>query len=874
MIERLLDKLNRGQPLNKGEIQELSRRWADLEQGLALLRGLLGRTMQGLRLSELYVNGDITTGGTVTIADMSLDGATYPSISDFINNTMSSGYISGGDISDNGNGSAAVAAGQGYIRIDSSNISQLKAFDFPAIDPLALTADNLNYIYVDYNSGDPVVAATVDLSSLDHTSKFVIAMAWSEATKIHEVSAGQKLNNFIHKLYYHSWEHDGIERASGLVTSHTGTRNIDITAGVLYWALERITTAAFDSSGADRFATLHRDSGSGWTETGSQSQINNANYDDGDGTLGALTANRYGVHWIFTTIDGDIYSVYGQGDYTLAQAKTATIPSTLPPELVAIGVFIAKTIIQEGAANFTEVLLPWTSSIGLSAASDHGGLAGLADDDHTQYTLHSLADAASDFLVASGADTFVKKTLAETGAILEADLDHGNIQGLADDDHTQYLLADGTRDLTGNMAVDAAVTIDGVDISALKTDVDNFPDELQSLTAAEVTQLQAIDATTISDTQWGYLGIMDQAIAQASSPKFNSVTVGQNFGLRLLDTNESHDLALKAGSDLTADRILSLVTGDAARTLTLSGNPTLDDWFDQDVKAATSPSFDGDNFTGIDADDVDIADGGSLITATDVEGALAEHRGLINTNTTHIGSDGTDHSALIPNTLADAANDFLVADGDDSFVKKTLAETGAILEADLDHGSIQGLTDDDHTQYVLHSLADATSDFLVASGNDAFVKKTLAETGAILEADIDHGNIQGLDTGADHSYIDQAVTVAATPTFNGMHLDGILDLAILTITADSDAVDVSDAVVLQCNTVDNNITLGGLANGVSGQLIFIFKNTTANTLTIEFNEGTGTQKFFTHNSADIVLTTRGGAIFISNGNVWMQIAGV
>ena len=45
---------------------------------------------------------------------------------------------------------------------------------------------------------------------------------------------------------------------------------------------------------------------------------------------------------------------------------------------------------------------------------DHGlALDGLTDDDHTQYTKHSLATAVSDFLVASGAGVFVKKTLAE-----------------------------------------------------------------------------------------------------------------------------------------------------------------------------------------------------------------------------------------------------------------------------------------------------------------------------------------------------------------------------------------------------------------------------------------------------------------------------
>jgi hypothetical protein len=64
-----------------------------------------------------------------------------------------------------------------------------------------------------------------------------------------------------------------------------------------------------------------------------------------------------------------------------------------------------------------------------------------------------------------------------------------------------------------------------------------------------------------------------------------------NTGLHILDTNASHDLIIAAGSNLTADHTLTLTTGDADRTITLSGNPTLGDWFDQSVKAAASPTF-------------------------------------------------------------------------------------------------------------------------------------------------------------------------------------------------------------------------------------------------------------------------------------------
>jgi hypothetical protein len=80
------------------------------------------------------------------------------------------------------------------------------------------------------------------------------------------------------------------------------------------------------------------------------------------------------------------------------------------------------------------------------------------------------------------------------------------------------------------------------------------------------------------------IGIADDMVVPVS------VTI-PNTGLHLLDTNASHDLIIKPGSDLTADKTLTVTTGDADRTITLNGNPTLNDWFDQAVKAASTPTF-------------------------------------------------------------------------------------------------------------------------------------------------------------------------------------------------------------------------------------------------------------------------------------------
>lgn len=54
------------------------------------------------------------------------------------------------------------------------------------------------------------------------------------------------------------------------------------------------------------------------------------------------------------------------------------------------------------------------------------------------------------FISMSGGVQFPDGTTQST-AVVEASIDHGSIAGLSDDDHSQYVLADGTRAMTGNL---------------------------------------------------------------------------------------------------------------------------------------------------------------------------------------------------------------------------------------------------------------------------------------------------------------------------------------------------------------------------------------------------------------------------------------
>jgi hypothetical protein len=74
------------------------------------------------------------------------------------------------------------------------------------------------------------------------------------------------------------------------------------------------------------------------------------------------------------------------------------------------------------------------------AVKDHGNADGLADDDHTQY--HNTARHA-----AVDHDALIDPSL----------IDHDVLAGLGDDDHTQYLLVDGSRAPTGDFEWPASV---------------------------------------------------------------------------------------------------------------------------------------------------------------------------------------------------------------------------------------------------------------------------------------------------------------------------------------------------------------------------------------------------------------------------------
>jgi len=338
--------------------------------------------------SNIYTTGNITTNlVTANISMNYLNSATYTTLQDWSDTTQSSGWTSGGDFTDNGDGSLNVSAGTGIIRTENNPLAPTYFFDWAENSSVPLIDDATNYIYIDINGGIPDVKATITKTDVNGRTAFFLGKVFREGTNLHLVKAGMSLSESTkNTLGYLTQIFGEVTRASGYTVAETGERYLTTTSGVLWAGLTRLTTTGIDTSDVGTsIETYYRDIGVGdWIEY-DVSQINNSHWDDGTGTLNTLTSNRYGVYWIYGDADGHLMVVYGQGDYTLTLAEAAQPPSSLPNHVSEFGFLAAKIIVQEGEANFYSIASAYDIAFTPSGASVHNELGGLQGGDSNEY---------------------------------------------------------------------------------------------------------------------------------------------------------------------------------------------------------------------------------------------------------------------------------------------------------------------------------------------------------------------------------------------------------------------------------------------------------------------------------------------------------
>ena len=414
-----------------------------------------------------------------------------------------------------------------------------------------------------------------------------------------------------------------------------------------------------------------------------------------------------------------------------------------------------------------------------------------------------------------------------------------------------YKLSDGTSDfidlvsttgsknitlgqnthIVGNLTITG--TVDGRDIASDGSTIDTMTTiGLDNLTTAEVSQLGNINSTTVSTTQWGYLGAMDQGITTTSTPTFAQLDVDN---LRLNSntiTTTSSDLILSSTSGeilLIADgtQALSLVTKGYVDSIAAGTTPH------REVRVKTAASLPAYTQSGskttakftADANGALTIDGVTVATNDRVlvsEAASDIHNGIYVVTDT---GDGSNPWILDRATTEDenvelpGGSFFFVTDGTAN------SDTGWVIDTnstDLDVSSLS------FAQFSGAGTATASN---VGSGSHVFKQKTghnlefrsvlagstkisLTENTNDLSIDLVQTNITGtgaLDAGS------------ITSNFGNIDIDGsTLSCGNTTITGSLTFDDVSGNNLLQIP--DNQAEAFGIREGANDYITFVTTN--------------------------------------------------
>ena len=296
----------------------------------------------------------------------------------------------GGDINPPLSGfNITVESGFGYIQLASNG--SLRKITWPDT-PATLPASATSWIYFDstgtlqLNPVQPDIYQNVVIGRAVTSSTRVLLIEESGFAAYHAPTAiGQALRDGFGAVY-----------VSGSVVAEMATRNLTITAGEYYFGERQFLAAGGNTI---LFTAFYQNGSGGFTILNNQTVVDNAQWDNGTGTLAPLTTGYYAKHSIYclgdSTNDFDseaYFLVYSQAQYSaLTLAEQGSLPN--PPSYLNQAVsLIASIIVQQGATHFVEVRdeRPIISSKRIStvaATTFHSNLLGLIApaDDHTQY---------------------------------------------------------------------------------------------------------------------------------------------------------------------------------------------------------------------------------------------------------------------------------------------------------------------------------------------------------------------------------------------------------------------------------------------------------------------------------------------------------
>jgi hypothetical protein len=331
---------------------------------------------------------DITRKASVTFSDGS-----HTDFTTLIFEGGSMGLISGGTLTIVSGTTVQADGGFGYLeKSDDSGI--VRRIDWTN-NLITLSANTDEYIFINENS-----VLTSSGGRPDTQFNILLGRVVTNSTDVEFIDLSpfnaEHTSNRFGDLFSEAL--GPIFATGSIVTEGTTPYTIDVSNGDYFFA----TNQYLPTGGTGTTFTQYYRNGTGSTWVTSATTLVNSTQYDNNGTLTGLTTGYFTKHTLYLVGDGsyeNYFLVLGQNEYSsLVQAEGALLPT--PPTYFSDSVTqIANIYIQEGGSGFTQVedIRPTIAfrAGGVNASSVHGNLLGLAADDHTQYLLVSGARAMS-----------------------------------------------------------------------------------------------------------------------------------------------------------------------------------------------------------------------------------------------------------------------------------------------------------------------------------------------------------------------------------------------------------------------------------------------------------------------------------------------
>jgi len=259
---------------------------------------------------------------------------------------LKTGFISPlANITDNGDGT--ITCPQNKVRLMPLLDGTQPILEYIVSEKtLTIPANGLSYVYAGFNSGNVEYFITTDKSVINGIDTALFTTIYKSGSSVN-IFYEPTVELFTEEIYKRLFKKNEILHISGLEISETGTQNIQVKIGTVFYKNKEIFLSDLDTSTGNYLVSFYHSSGALVKDESTQT-YNNTQYDNGT-DLVILSDETYGFHWLLRDINTDkIILLYGTGEYSSIKEALLEKTITIPDEYKETAFLLGKIVFPKG----------------------------------------------------------------------------------------------------------------------------------------------------------------------------------------------------------------------------------------------------------------------------------------------------------------------------------------------------------------------------------------------------------------------------------------------------------------------------------------------------------------------------------------------